>query len=110
MGDAESLHTGLAAARCAASHRRVTPLPMAGVLANLRTMTSLIDQQPIQRTIGRRQSRDGQPLTAQDRAAMTANARYVTRAPKGIFRYRNAAEMDADRQRWIVDAIVDRQR
>jgi hypothetical protein len=73
-------------------------------------MSSTIDQQPIQRTVGRRQPRDGRPLTADDRAAMAANARYVTRAPKGIFRYRNAAEMDADRQRWLVDAIVDRQR
>jgi hypothetical protein len=72
-------------------------------------MSSTVDQQPIQRTIGRRQSRDGRPLTAEDRAAMTANARYVTRAPKGIFRYRNAEEMNADRQRWLVDAIVDRQ-
>jgi len=41
---------------------------------------------------------------------MAANARYVTRAPKGIFRYRNAEEMNGDRQRWLVDAIVDQQR
>jgi hypothetical protein len=72
-------------------------------------MSSTVDQQPIQRTVGRRQARDGRPLTAQDRAAMTASARYLTRAPKGIFRYRTAEEMHADRQRWIVDAVVDRQ-
>lgn len=41
---------------------------------------------------------------------MTRNARYVTRAPKGIFIYRSAEEMDADRQRWIVDAIVEKSR
>ncbi len=41
---------------------------------------------------------------------MTRNARYVTRAPKGIFIYRCAEEMDADRQRWIVDAIVEKSR
>jgi hypothetical protein len=73
-------------------------------------MSFTVDQQPIQRTIGRRRSRDGQPLTPQDRAAMAANARYVTRAPKGIFRYRNADDMNADRQRWLVDAMVDRRR
>jgi hypothetical protein len=39
---------------------------------------------------------------------MTASARYVTRAPKGIFRYRSAEQMQADRERWTVDAIVDR--
>ncbi len=73
-------------------------------------MSFTVDQQPIQRTIGRRRSRDGQPLTPQDRAAMAVNARYVTRAPKGIFRYRNADDMNADRQRWLVDAMVDRRR
>lgn len=85
-------------------------LPQRGFLANLFDVSSSVDQQPIQRTIGRRQARDGRPPTPEDRAAMTANAGYVTRAPKGIFRYRNAEEMDADRQRWTVDAIVDRQR
>jgi hypothetical protein len=85
-------------------------LPQWNILATLAEMSSTVEQQPIQRTIGRRQSRDGRSLTAGDRAAMAANARYVTRAPKGIFRYRNAEEMNADRQRWIVDAIVDRQR
>jgi len=67
------------------------------------------EQQPIQRTVGRRQLRDGRPLTSLYLAAMTANARYVTRAPKGIFKYRSAAEMNADRDRWTVDAIVARQ-
>ncbi len=73
-------------------------------------MSDFGDSQPIQRTIGRRQSRDGQPLTAQDRAATTANAQYMTRAPKGIFRYRGAEEMNADRQRWLVDAMLDLRR
>jgi hypothetical protein len=73
-------------------------------------MSTTVHQQPIGRTIGRRKERDGQPLSASDRAAMTRNARYVTRAPKGIFIYRSAEEMDADRQRWIVDAIVEKSR
>ncbi|MCC6172762.1 MAG: hypothetical protein IT481_12115 [Gammaproteobacteria bacterium] len=79
-------------------------------LGYARSMSSVFDQQPIQRTVGRRRSRDGQPLTPEDRAAVAANARYVTRAPKGVFRYRSAEEMDADRLRWLVDAIVERQR
>jgi len=69
-------------------------------------MSAPIDQQPIARIVGRRQSREGRPLTPADRAAMTRMARYVTRAPKGVFRYRSQAEMDADRVRWIVEAVV----
>jgi hypothetical protein len=73
-------------------------------------MSSIIDQQPIRRTIGRRKSRDGQPLTPGDRAALAAQARYRTRAPKGVFIYYSAAEMDADRLRWTVDAVVEKHR
>jgi hypothetical protein len=73
-------------------------------------MSSTVDQQPIRRTIGRRQSRDGRPLTAADRAALAAVARYRTRAPKGVFIYYSAEEMDADRLRWTVDAMVEKHR
>ncbi len=41
---------------------------------------------------------------------MTAMARYLTRAPKGIFFYRSHDEANRDRERWIVEAIVERQR
>lgn len=71
-------------------------------------MSSTIKQQPLQRTVGRRQSRDGRPLTAADRAAMARNAQYRTRAPKGVFRYDSAQAMDADRLRWTVDLIAER--
>ena len=37
---------------------------------------------------------------------MTANARYMTRAPKGIFFYKNHDEMTQDRERWTIDAVV----
>jgi hypothetical protein len=37
-------------------------------------------------------------------------ARYRTRAPKGVFIYYSAEEMDRDRLRWTVDAVVERQR
>ncbi|MCC7259168.1 MAG: hypothetical protein IT486_12445 [Gammaproteobacteria bacterium] len=73
-------------------------------------MSSTVDQQPIQRTVGRRQPRDGQPMSAADRAAVASNARYRTRAPKGVFRYDSAEEMQADRLRWTVDLVVERQR
>ena len=67
-------------------------------------------QQPIRRTVGRRRNRDGRSLTAADRAAMTSLAQYRTRAPKGVFIYHSAEEMDADRLRWTVDAIVEKHR
>ena len=69
-------------------------------------MSSTIDQQPIQRTVGKRKTRDGQPLSTEDRAAMTAQSRYLTRAPKGVFRYYSATEMQADRLRWTVEAMT----
>jgi len=68
------------------------------------------DQQPIFRTVGRRQSRDGRPLTAADRDRMTEMARYRTRAPKGVFIYSSHEEMEADRQRWLIEAMVERAR
>lgn len=73
-------------------------------------MSSVNDQQPIQRTVGRRRPREGRPLTATDRAAMSRQAAYRTRAPKGVFVYRSAEEMDADRLRWTVDAILEKHR
>jgi hypothetical protein len=73
-------------------------------------MSSTVDQQPIRRTVGRRRPRDGQPLTAADRAALAEQARYRTRAPKGVFIYYSAQEMDADRLRWTVDAVVEKHR
>jgi len=75
-------------------------------------MSSTPDQQPIQRTVGKRMSREGQPLTgpdrAADRAAMTRNAQYLTRAPKGVFYYSSHEEMAADRLRWTIDLMAER--
>jgi hypothetical protein len=73
-------------------------------------MSSTHDQQPVQRTVGRRQARDGQPMSDVDRAAMTRNAQYRTRAPKGVFRYNSHDEMAADRLRWTVDLMLERSR
>lgn len=72
-------------------------------------MSSKTDQQPIRRTVGRRVERDGQPLSDADRQAMAVSAQYITRAPKGVFVYYSAEDMEADRMRWRVDAIVSRQ-
>lgn len=71
-------------------------------------MSAPINQQPIARTIGRRQVREGRTLTAAHREAMAQMAQYRTRAPKGIFRYHSQADMDADRLRWTVDAVLAR--
>ena len=73
-------------------------------------MSSTYGQQPIRRVIGRRRDRDGRPLTAGDRAAMARQARYRTRAPKGVFIYHSAEDMEADRLRWTVDAVVEKHR
>jgi hypothetical protein len=73
-------------------------------------MEKRADQQPIRRTVGRRIPRDGHALTAADRAALTRMAQYRTRAPKGIYIYESAEQMEADRRRWTVDAIVEKHR
>jgi hypothetical protein len=52
----------------------------------------------------------GEPPDARARAALDGLARYRTRAPKGIFIYRSHGEMDADRVRWTVEAMVERAR
>jgi hypothetical protein len=73
-------------------------------------MSDADDPQPIGRTVGRRMSRYDRPLTPADRTLLTQMAQYRTRAPKGVFIYHSAEEMDADRRRWTVAAIVERQR
>jgi hypothetical protein len=41
---------------------------------------------------------------------MTQMARYRTRVPKGIFIYRSHEEANRDRDRWIVDAMIEARR
>ena len=65
------------------------------------------NQQPIGRTIGRRSKAAGMPDAAA-RAAWTQMAQYRTRAPKGIFFYENHAQMQADRLKWTLEAMVER--
>jgi hypothetical protein len=67
------------------------------------------DQQPIQRIVGKRVTPPpGMMPSPEARAAMTANARYITRAPKGIFFYNSHDEMIRDRERWTIDAVLAR--
>jgi len=67
------------------------------------------DQQPIRRIVGKRVTPPpGMMPSPEARAAMTANARYVTRAPKGIFFYNSHDEMIRDRERWTIDAVLAR--
>lgn len=69
------------------------------------------DQQPIARTVGRRVAPPiGEPPDREARAACDSMLAYRTRAPKGVFLYRSFEEMNRDRERWIVEAIVARQR
>jgi hypothetical protein len=60
--------------------------------------------------VGRRTQRTGEVPTAADREALATMARYQMRAPKGVFIYYSAEEMERDRLRWTVDTIVERQR
>ncbi len=50
----------------------------------------------------------GQPPTAAARAAHASFQQYQTRAPKGIFVYHRHEEMEADRLKWTVEAVVHR--
>jgi len=68
------------------------------------------DQQPIGQVVGKRvPPPPGSVPSAGARAAMDANARYRTRAPKGLFFYESHEQMIRDRERWTIEAIVARQ-
>ena len=59
---------------------------------------------------GRLRPEPGQPPSPRARRAMGEMARYRTRAPKGVFLYRSHEEANRDRDRWLVDAIVEKLR
>ena len=68
------------------------------------------DQQPIQRVIGKRVTPlPGTLPSAEARAAMDSNARYRTRVPKGIIFYADHEQMIRDRERWIFEALLQKQ-
>ena len=70
-----------------------------------------MDGERFARVVGRRQPAPaGEPPPAETRRAMAEMARYRTRAPKGIFIYESHARANEDRERWIVDAVVELER
>ena len=63
------------------------------------------------RVVGRRVTPPAGALpSAAARAAMTQMARYLTRAPKGVFRYSSHEEANRDRERWQLAAILATQK
>ena len=68
------------------------------------------DQQPIRRVIGKRVAPPiGHLPSPAVRSAMDANARYRTRAPKGLFFYESHEQRVRDREQWTVEAVVLKQ-
>lgn len=69
-----------------------------------------LDQQPIQRVVGKRRKPPvGDLPSAKARAGLAAMAGYRTFAPKGIYFYfshSSHGEMARDRERWTVAAVV----
>jgi hypothetical protein len=62
------------------------------------------------RVVGRRvQGPPGELPSAEARQAMTRMAQYVTRAPKGVFRYKSHEEANRDRENWRIAAMTDKQ-
>ena len=67
-------------------------------------------QQPVRRVVGKRVAPPlGVIPNAATRSAMDANARYRTRAPKGLFFYHSHDEMARAREQWTIEAIVPKQ-
>ena len=72
-----------------------------------------VDQQPLQRIVGRRQSpalndsRKGPGASLQ--ALLVELSASRTRTPKGIFRYATHEEANKDQERWRAAAVVARQ-
>jgi len=59
------------------------------------------------RVVGKRHNpKAGEPPSPEARAALQAMANYRTCAPKGVFFYESHEAANADRERWIVDAIL----
>jgi hypothetical protein len=62
------------------------------------------------RVAGRRiQPPAGTLPSVEARAAMTRMANYLTRAPKGIFRYKSHEEANRDREEWQLAAVLEKQ-
>ena len=61
------------------------------------------------RVVGRRVPPPAGALpSAEARRAMTQMAQYLTRAPKGVFRYASHEDANRDRERWQLAAMLAR--
>ncbi len=73
----------------------------------------LTRQRPMEmflRVVGRRTTPPmGALPSAEARRAMAQMAQYLTRAPKGVFRYASHEEANRDRERWRSAAILAKQ-
>ena len=70
--------------------------------------TDYFEQQPIGRTVGRRvPRRAGVPPSREARAALDTWAGRLTRVPKGVYRYSSHDDMERDRDRWQVAAMIE---
>ena len=72
-----------------------------------------VDQQPLQRTVGRRQSpalnESGKGPSASLQALLLELSATRTRVPKGVFRYTTHEEANRDQERWRAATVVARQ-
>jgi hypothetical protein len=63
------------------------------------------------RVVGRRERpKPGEVPSPAARAALASLVQFRTCAPKGVFIYHSHDEMEADRLRWTVQAIVEHER
>ncbi len=70
----------------------------------------LLSRETFSRVVGKRTRPPlGIPPSKAARDALAQMARYETRAPKGVYRYRSHEEANADMERWRVDLMVSRQ-
>ena len=63
------------------------------------------------RVVGRRRMLDvglRGPTEAEIRASAESSAMAPRTCPKGVYRYRNHAEANAQMEKWLVDGIVER--
>jgi hypothetical protein len=64
-----------------------------------------VNDETFRRIVGKRTQAHGPGVRQETVRALTEMAQYVTRAPKGVFRYQTHEQANLDRERWTVDAM-----
>jgi hypothetical protein len=67
-----------------------------------------VNDEVFRRVVGKRIQAHGPGIRSETVRAMTEMARYITRAPKGVFRYQTHEQANLDRERWTIDAMQAR--